>query len=577
MSTPASLFASKLEGHLTRLYPDEDVAALVTEIVTRVERLGPPSNEPAEKWSQNDVALITYGDSVTVDGESPLVTLRNLLQSHLEDTVSAVHVLPFYPYSSDDGFSVIDFVAVDPRLGDWEDVRDLAGQTKLMADLVINHVSSQSAWFQQFLADEVPGRDYFIALDPETDVSEVIRPRSHPLLVPFETAAGRRSVWATFSEDQIDLDFSNPAVLLEMIRVVVFYLEQGVQWLRLDAVGFLWKVVGTPCIHHELTHEVVRLLRTVAEAINPHAVLITETNVPALENLTYFGNRNEAHAIYNFSLPPLLIDALIQGRSKHLRAWLMSMPPAPYGCAYFNFTASHDGIGLRPTEGLLSSEDIDQFIETLRGFGAEVSMRTDGTGRESPYEVNISLFDALKGTVRGEDEFQVERFLCSQIVMLGLEGIPAVYIHSLLATPNDHDQVRATGRKRSINRHRWSLERLEEELADPASDSARVLAALQRVLRIRRRQPAFHPDATQYTLQLGESLFGVWRQSVRREQSIFAVHNLTRTKRSLDLSKLNLLATDEWFDLIDGARLTSLQDELELSPYQCVWLTNYEA
>ncbi|MEM9405048.1 MAG: alpha-amylase family glycosyl hydrolase, partial [Acidobacteriota bacterium] len=248
MSTPASLFASKLEGHLTRLYPDEDVAALVTEIVTLVERLGPPSNEPAEKWSQNDVALITYGDSVTVDGESPLVTLRNLLQSHLEDTVSAVHVLPFYPYSSDDGFSVIDFVAVDPRLGDWEDVRDLAGQTKLMADLVINHVSSQSAWFQQFLADEVPGRDYFIALDPETDVSEVIRPRSHPLLVPFETAAGRRSVWATFSEDQIDLDFSNPAVLLEMIRVVVFYLEQGVQWLRLDAVGFLWKVVGTPCI-----------------------------------------------------------------------------------------------------------------------------------------------------------------------------------------------------------------------------------------------------------------------------------------------------------------------------------------
>lgn len=518
--------------------------------------------------------LITYGDSIMHRDEPPLETLRGFVREHLADTVSGVHILPFYPYSSDDGFSVIDYARVRDDLGSWDDVQALAGETTLMVDLVINHVSVESDWFQQFLAGEPPGEAYFLSYPGDTDVASVVRPRPHRVLVPFDTAQGERHVWATFSDDQVDLDFSNPDVLLEMVDILFFYLARGARWIRLDAVGYLWKELGTPCIHLGQTHEIVRLLRSLAEAVEPRAVLISETNVPNVENLTYFGNRNEAHAIYNFSLPPLLVDALIQGRSRYLRLWMMSMPPAPFGCAYFNFTASHDGIGLRPAEGLLEADDIATLVDTMRRFGGEISERALADGSLAPYEMNITLFDALKGTVDGEDEHQEARFLCSQAIMLGLEGVPAVYIHSLLACPNDTDGMRETGRARSINRHRWDGERLDALLADPSTPQARVLAALSELIRIRRRQPAFHPNATQYTLQLPNELFGFWRQSPRREQSIFAVHNLAPTRQALPLSSLNLIATDPWLDLIGDTRIDDLSGSLQLAPYQSLWLTN---
>ena len=507
--------ASRLEHHLSRIYPDAIVPPLVEALIARVSAIGVQAAAPsAEKWSEQDVMLITYGDSILRPDEAPLRTLRHFVREHLADTISGVHVLPFYPYSSDDGFSVIDYRAVREDLGTWDDIAALAEDATLMADLVINHVSAESAWFGQFLAGEPPGVDYFVTHPPDTDVASVVRPRPHRVLVPFDTADGERHVWATFSADQVDLEFSNPDVLLEMVDVLFVYLAQGARWIRLDAIGFLWKELGTPCIHLPQTHEIVRLLRTLAEAVEPRAVLISETNVPNVENLSYFGNRNEAHAIYNFSLPPLLVDALIQGRSRHLRAWMMSMPPAPHGCAYLNFTASHDGIGVRPAEGLLDPDDLDTLVATMRRFGGEISQRALADGTLAPYEINITFFDAMKGTVRGEDKHQEARFLCSQAIMLGLEGVPAVYIHSLLACPNDHEGVERTGRARSINRHRWDAERLDALLADPSTPQARVLAAMKPAdLRCDGRQPAFHPDATQYTLQLGDRLFGFWRQS----------------------------------------------------------------
>lgn len=570
--------ATRLGFHLSKIYPEGEVPRLVEALLDRIRAAGGQDLGAAAgalKWSERDVMLITYGDSIHKSGEASLRTLKRFFDRRLADIVSGMHILPFYPYSSDDGFSVIDYLAVREDLGTWQDVRELAEQTTLMADFVINHASAEHEWFQQFLADEKPGADYFITLPPESDVSEVVRPRPHRVLVPFETKNGTRHVWATFSEDQVDLDFSHPDLFLEMVDVLLFYIAQGARWIRLDAVGFLWKELGTPCIHLPQTHEMIRLLRVVAEAVEPQAVLISETNVPNLENLSYFGNRNEAHSIYNFSLPPLLLDALVRGRSQHLNAWMMSMPPAPHGCAYFNFTASHDGIGLRPAEGLLEPEDIDLLVSTMRAFGGEVSERALADGSLAPYEINITLFDALKGTVDGEDDLQEARFLCSQTVMLGLEGVPAFYIHSLLACPNDHQGVAATGRKRSINRHRWNEQSLNDLLADPSTPQARVLNELGRLIRIRRGQPAFHPNATQYTLQLGKSLFGFWRQSPRREQSIFAVHNLRPKARTLNLSNLNLVAIDTWLDLVSGREVTGLDRKLKLKPYQCVWLTNY--
>lgn len=586
-----SALLRRLEHHLQRLYSDDTAESLAKTLWQRLEiarqllsggfeTASSTSQRDAEEvtlWSQDDVMLITYGDSLQRPGEAPLATLSQFLDDELEGAVSGVHVLPFYPFSSDDGFAVIDYRAVRDDLGDWADIRALAEHSTLMVDLVVNHVSSRHDWFQQFLRGESPGVDYFLTLPSDTDLSTVVRPRSHPVLVPFDTARGQQHVWATFSDDQVDLDFSNPDVLLEIVDVLFFYLTQGARWIRLDAVGFVWKEVGTLCIHLPQTHELVRLLRTLAEAVEPRAVLISETNVPNVENLSYFGNCNEAHAIYNFSLPPLLLDALIQGRSRYLKAWMMSMPPAPHGCTYFNFTASHDGIGLRPAEGLLEPGDIQVLVQTMQRFGGKISMRALADGTLAPYEMNITLFDALKGTVRGEDGHQEARFLCSQAIMLGLEGVPALYIHSLLATPNDQQGVLDTGRNRSINRHRWDLEQLKTRLADPATPQARVLAALKRLIRIRRRQPAFHPNATQYTLHLGERLFGFWRQSARREQSVFAVHNLSPRRQLLSLSSLNLVSTDPWHDLISGQPIEELQGKIALAPYQSLWLTNWTA
>jgi len=332
--------------------------------------------------------------------------------------------------------------------------------------------------------------------------------------------------------------------------------------------------LGTSCIHLPETHEVVRLLRTIIDHASPGSWLITETNVPNHENLTYFGNRNEAHVIYNFSLAPLILHALLSGKAAYLQRWMRSMPPAPVGCTYLNFTASHDGIGMRPAEGLLSDEEQSQVVETVKSFGGLVSSRGTPDGGERVYELNISFFDAMRGTFAGRDDFQVDRFLCSQTIAMGIEGIPAIYIHSLLATPNDLAGVQTTGRNRSINRHRWDAEQLEGLLQDESSATARVHGELLRRLRLRAEQAAFHPAATQFTLILDNHFFGFWRQSIDRQQSIFAVHNLTNQPQPLSLEELNLISTDHWTDILSGQPMPGMYESITVAPYQCLWITN---
>ena len=570
-------FVARLLPHLDRVYDSSNVDSILARLYDLLRaRLVTSGRENLDKWDEQTTLLITYGDSIRASASiAPLLTLNTFLVDYLKGVLTGVHILPFSPYSSDDGFAVIDYLQVNPALGDWDDVGAIAQQFDLMVDLVVNHVSSDHEWFQQFKANQPPGCDYFITADAGVDTSSVVRPRSSPLLIETETVSGTQHVWATFSPDQIDVDFSNPDVLIEYITIILFYVQAGAKFIRLDAIGYLWKRLGTPCIHLPETHAMIRVLREILQMVDPEISLITETNVPNRENLSYFGNRNEAHMIYNFSLPPLLLNALLQGRSDHLKTWMMSMPPAPLGCAYLNFTASHDGIGLRPAEGLLSDDEYQVLLQTIKRFGGEISMRQRSDGSESPYEMNISLFDALKGTIHGEDEWQVERFICSQTIMMSLEGIPAFYIHSLLATHNDYETMAQTGRKRSINRHSWDYDQLTAALNDAESDHARVFNELRRLIAIRQEQRAFHPNATQYTLQpLNHAIFAFWRQSVARDQSIFSLHNLSDRPQELRLNELNLIVTDPWCDLINGKIIAETQSSLVLQPYQSAWLTN---
>ncbi len=568
-----------LQQLLASIYPDHDADRLCQAVIdaswsggARPRRRGRHLSKAI--WSERDTYVITYGDSI-VDGERrPLDLLSDFLGDHLAGSVSGVHILPYFPFTSDDGFAITDYRAVNDALGDWRDVERIAGAFRLMSDLVLNHGSAESPWFEAYRQGRAPYDRFFFEASPDDDLSQVVRPRAHPLLRPVETAMGQRHVWCTFSHDQVDFDFSNPQVLLEFLRIMRFHIDRGVRTIRLDAVAFVWKEIGTSCIHLRQTHEIVRLMRVLADFDEEPLVLITETNVPNVENLSYFGNRNEAHVIYNFSLPPLILHALLNGTSRSLNAWQMAMPPAQPGCTYFNFTASHDGIGLRPAEGLLEEDDIAAMIDTVRGFGGLVSMRAAAGGAARPYEINVSLFDALKGTMRGEDDRNIERFLCSQAIAMALEGIPAFYIHSLLATPNDLEAVKRSGHNRSINRHRWHYPALQEKLADPASRQRIVFDEMRRMIGIRIRQPAFHPNATQFTLQLDDRLFGFWRQSADRAQSIFAIHNVSDQPVSIAAHSLNLTGGDQWSDLLSGDPVEAFTGTIEFAPYRCRWISN---
>ena len=572
----------RIEAHLAYLYPEADTPRLADQIIEIMdfENHYHEASQLQNHWDQNDIAVITYGNTVKNSGEVPLKTLSNFLHNYLSELISIVHILPFYPFSSDDGFSVVDYSAVNTELGTWEDIQALTDKFKLMADLVINHCSAESEWFKNFLGDQSPGKDYFFTAKPDDDVAAVVRPRTSPLLNKVDTASGKKHVWCTFSPDQVDLNFKNPDVLLEFVRIIALYLRWGVEVFRLDAIAFLWKVIGSDCLNLPQTHEVVRLLRTLVEHSKPGALLITETNIPNQENLSYFGNANEAHVIYNFSLPPLLVNTLITGDCHYLRTWMMSNPPARNGTTYLNFIASHDGLGLRPAEGLLTTEEIQSLADTLAEFGGRISWRAlnHGSNISRPYEINISLYDALKGTSQGLDQYNHARFVCAHAIMLALEGIPAFYFHSLFATHNDEKRLAKTGQNRSINRHRWELTALEEALRN-GSEHQLAFEALSHLILIRKNNPAFHPNATQFTLHMPTSghlnhIFAFWRQSMDREQSVFCINNITNTPQSISLADLNLVILDEWQDLLSGESYNDHKASVELAPYQSLWLSN---
>jgi len=526
-----------------------------------------------ERWNQHDVILVTYGNSILSSDRRPLQTLREFLNKNLKGLVSTVHILPFFPFSSDDGFSVIDYTTVNPELGDWADIAKIREDFDLMIDLVINHVSRESLWFIDFINNRPPACYYFIEMDPQVDLSEVVRPRKSKVLTPVHTHRGMKHVWSTFSEDQIDLNFANPNVLLEMIQVLLLYLRQGSRLIRLDAIAYLWKKLGTSCINLEQTHEVVKLLRDVMDTASPDAILLTETNLPHEQNLSYYGNGDEAHMIYQFSLAPLLLHALHRGTSHYLNQWAKTCCQAPDGCTFLNFTASHDGIGVRPAEGLIPQGELDALIESMHSFGGYVSMRSHHDGSDRPYEINISYFDALKGTSRGLDQWQVPRFITSQAIMLALKGIPAIYLQSLLATPNDHAGVEITGRTRSINRRKWDYGELQGLLDNTFTANSLVLRELQRLLKIRKAQLAFHPDAKQEVLSLGDEFFAVRRQAMNGEQEVLAISNLTEWPQHLCLKTLTGLCLDTYrFDLFSGKALTVKNQTTILQPYQTVWL-----
>ena len=561
-----------ISEHLRVLYPDADADALQQQIAGSFERHTCMPGRPDQEWSERDTLLITYADTLTEPGVVPLRTLADFLETRLQDAFSAVHLLPYFPSTSDDGFAVSSYREVRPDLGNWEDVSRIAGKFDLMTDLVLNHCSREHPLARRLWSGDAGAEPWFHVVDPAMDTSRVIRPRATPLITPLPDDPQGRGIWTTFSHDQLDFNYRNPEVLLEVIDVMAQYVTAGTRLLRLDAVAYLWKEPGTTCIHLPQTHRIIRLLHAILREYAPGCRLVTETNVPQHENLSYFGEGDEADLVYQFALPSLVLQALHRGSSVYLNRWLRDWPKLPPGCTFLNFIASHDGIGVRPVERIVTPEELEDLLQTMRRFGGRISTRAGDDGREHPYEINITLFDALRGTRFGEDGLQIARMLCAHTILLSLPGIPALYIHSLLASPNDEEKVRETGRARSVNRGQLDRVELERQLDEPGHPRQEVLEALLGLIRLRTAQPAFAPQAPMTPLALGSGFLGLVRESPR--QKILVLCNITPHPQRvhLDTHPLGLPRTVD--DLIGRRRIRVLHSHLDLTlaPYQCLWL-----
>lgn len=559
----------RIRRRLVGLYGDDEGARAAAALFERLDQRR-PANAARPRFDETHTVLISYGDGLLAPGRSPLGALGDFAQRWLRDAFSHIHLLPFFPSSSDDGFSVIDFQTVDAALGNWSDVEGLreAGFS-LVFDFVLNHISAQSPWFARYLAGDEAFAELAIKADPRTDLSQVVRPRALPLLTPFTRGDGQvAQLWTTFSADQVDLNYQNPDVLLRMIDVMLAYADRGATMLRLDAVGFLYKRVGSSCMHLPQTHEVIRLFRDILDRVAPQVSLLTETNVPHAENISYFGDGfDEAQLVYNFSLPPLLLAALHRGDGTALTTWAASLASPSDATTFFNFTASHDGIGVRPLEGLVPDAVIDDLAALARARGGRVSMRHGRSGQAIPYELNVTYVDALRGTDdEGGDTFHVARVLASQAIALALPGVPAVYLGTLLGHRNWQAGVTGSGQARAINRQKVPCDAVEAELARRGSFREQVFSGITQLLALRRRQPAFSPNACAVVHQLHPGVLALERQS--SHQRLLALTNLRDRPCAIALpqgwhpTKLD--------DLLDPQSSSSLE---QLAPYQTRWLT----
>lgn len=553
---------------LKRIYGEKEGEVAFQRIMPLIARFPARKSEKEGYFSQEDVVLITYGDTLRKEGESPIATLHNFANTHLREAISTIHFLPFFPYSSDDGFSVMDFFAIDPELGSWDDVVCIGRDFQLMFDYVVNHFSSKGGWFEHYLAGEAGFVDFAIEVDHSTDLSQVTRPRSLPLLSEYKKHNGEMvHLWTTFSSDQIDFNFKSLDVLEKMIEVLLFYVQQGATILRLDAIAYLWKEIGTSCIHLSQTHDMVKLYRAILDLVAPDVIIITETNVPHDENISYFGDgRDEAQMVYNFTLPPLLFYSFVKQDATALSSWAKGLHLESESNTFFNFTASHDGIGVRPLEGVLPPKELDDLIEVVQANGGRVSHKRNPDGSDSPYELNITYVDAI---LADPESTRAERFLASQAIQYSLPGVPATYIHSLLGSRNWLEGVKQTGRARTINREKLDVEEVVADINDPDSFRSKIFFPYLNMIKVRKRQEAFHPNAGFEILDLVPELFVIKRFS--RDQSIYAVTNISSLEVPVSLADAGM--PGQMKDLISGEEINT--DSFQLKPFQFVWLSYY--
>ena len=538
-----------------------------------------------DRFTQKDIVLITYPDSFYKKNETPLVTLDNF-SKNIESSMNTIHILPFFPYSSDRGFSVLNFKKVKEEFGDWDDVRELSKRFNLMFDGVFNHVSKQSLWFRHFLKGSEVYANHFITFDNKNgissdDLKKIIRPRTSDLLTEFKFKSTKTYVWSTFSDDQVDLNYKEPIVLLRIIDLIFRYINNGATLLRLDAVNYFWKELGTTCVHLRQTHVIVQLIRDILDITAPCVSIITETNVPHSKNISYLGNgKNEAQLIYNFTLPPLVLYTFYKGNAKYLKRWADRLDKVGKYCSYFNFLASHDGIGLTPAERVLPQKEVKFMVKKARANGAQVLNKHYKENEIRPYELNVTWWSALNGQSKDEDmEIKINRFIATHIIAISIKGVPVIYYHSLFGSENDNETYKTTGIKRDINRKNIDCVKFESELGSNTKTN-KVFTLMNDLFKIRAKQKAFHPNADQLIIQKNDSVFSVLRTSIDKTEKVLVLVNVTDQNSEFTINCSDLkLNNHNLYDVINKKSLLPFKEHIKvnefvitLKPYESLWI-----
>jgi sucrose phosphorylase len=563
-----------INKRLHKLYPEDTAQKALDSIIDLIYKYKERIKSTQYTLSQKDIILITYGDQVSRNSEATLHTLKEFMDNHLKGVINSIHILPFYPYSSDDGFSVVNYSAVDPHMGSWREFESLSSEYRIMVDGVINHISQFSDWFKSFLAGDKYFEDFFIELDPTTDLTKVVRPRASPLLNEYIDNEGKiHNIWTTFSKDQVDLNYKSYKVLRSVLSAMFYYIEKGATLIRLDAIAFIWKELGTGCVHLPQTHELIQLMREVIHEVAPEVIIITETNVPHHENISYFGSGDdEAQMVYNFALPPLLLNSIACSNTKKLSTWAKTLKLPNDKVCFFNFTASHDGIGLRPVKGILSDEEIDNLEQRVKDHGGLVSYRAEEDGSETPYELNCSYIDALSDP-KDEKLLRIKRMLVTQATVLAMPGVPGIYFHSLVGSQNYKDGVKHSGINRTINREKYNIDWLENELSTLGSLAKTIFDSYKRMISIRINEDAFNPFAEFNFLELDERVFIIDKFSIDKKNRILALNNYSNEKITLTLPKeIKLPLCDILSSNYADKSSEKKESTISLEPYQVMWL-----
>jgi sucrose phosphorylase len=561
----------KLDKIFKKLLSKKDIDYFEKEIVQIIKYFNKINPKKKKNISEKTTLVICYADSVYSEKKKSIRVFQSFFQKKLKNFFNTIHFLPFYPSSSDSGFAVKDHFKVENKLGNWGDVKNVSKLSNVMADIVINHSSARGVWFKNFLKKKEPGKDYFLIVDSKFNTSKVVRPRDHKLLKKIKIFKKSDYLWRTFSPDQIDLNFKNPSVLIQFIKIMIHLINNGVTIFRLDAIAYLWKENGTQCVNLQQTHEIIKLFRDIINLLNVQTTIVTETNLPEKENLSYFGNNDEANWIYNFSLPPLLIHAFLFENSSFLNKWSKNLPNSKNNNCYLNFIASHDGIGIRPTEGLLNEKTLNSFLKRLKKNGSKFSYRKVQNKNKKIYEANITIFDALKKSdFDQKGEFYLERYISAHAIMIAFEGIPAMYFNSMFGTSNDEAKFVITGNNRDVNRYRWNLKNISNKLKINNTKQSIFYNKLCNLLNIRRKQKAFHPNAQRINLNFGSKIYGFKRISKDKKQTIICITNLSSKSQKTRINK----KSEKIKNLLNSKIKLENKKFLVLKPFETVWLSN---